>query len=412
MVRCTFTTPPTDDEHTTHNADGTGIVAYQSSLGAGMFRRWASTPNPDTPLQQITRLILDETATAWTALTQAEREAWDTAAPGTMTGKNYYCQVNVYRTLYDQPTTATPPTFTTAPTISLSGSSLSVLPTAPQTLIARIAIASAPPSDQTYRALLEFTAPRTQMARQPYPCDFSMRAITPEDNYATWTGSSTLATVNITNTDIPINVGDAVACRILPISSDYVPSTAASTQLFTVAEEIIGPNWQPIADIYNTYYGCVPPVTKEWLHAQTDYYRTLFGLPHTDTLPTYITSYYVTPGAAEMQIIDLYHTQLIAQFPQFGWRDPAEVHYAYVTGTRPWGGEESPPTDSDFFPFVTPSPNVSFWHSNIPGGPVRRPIYTSADYYNQGSYVWIKLRAMSQDLVPVPVFQTFRLTVS
>lgn len=82
-----------------------GHVASRNRSGA-YFRTKVSGVNPQTTAQQSARLLLTNFSQAWRGLTQAQRDAWDSAVPDfastdvfgdlrNPTGKNLYTRLNI-----------------------------------------------------------------------------------------------------------------------------------------------------------------------------------------------------------------------------------------------------------------------------------------------------------------------------
>jgi hypothetical protein len=109
-----------------------GLVFSQNQSGQ-FCRAWSRGANPRSPTQQPTRLNLATLPAEWRALSQAQRDAWDTYAADPaqektdvfgdayyVSGWNWYCTVAQWRATVGQSSASAPPTASApaAPTIT------------------------------------------------------------------------------------------------------------------------------------------------------------------------------------------------------------------------------------------------------------------------------------------------------
>lgn len=86
-----------------------GGIIFENTRGLPVAKRMKRPPNPQSQSQTLTRNRLSVLSRAWGDLTQAQRDAWDAAAPGLATGYNNYVGLGIKALEMDETPVGDPP---------------------------------------------------------------------------------------------------------------------------------------------------------------------------------------------------------------------------------------------------------------------------------------------------------------
>lgn len=205
---------------------GTSAVFYGSG-GRQFSREYVVPGNPQTAYQVASRGRLAEASAAWSAMTDAQREAWNSAASGVtrrdMTGQSYelsgrqlYMQVQSYRLIDNQVISPTVPSKTVTP---FSASAMTVAENAdPAT---GIELSWRSPSETPAFLFIRLTAPLGSDARNARLTDY--RIFTTAPSNSVFTAPDLVATFSYSQMRQTLGEGDFIGVELLPLNSGYYP---------------------------------------------------------------------------------------------------------------------------------------------------------------------------------------------
>lgn len=205
---------------------GTSAVFYGSG-GRQFSREYVVPGNPQTAYQVASRGRLAEASAAWSAMTDAQREAWNSAASGVtrrdMTGQSYelsgrqlYMQVQSYRLIDNQVISPTVPSKTVTP---FSASAMTVAGNADPATGIELFWQST--SENPAFLFIRLTAPLGSDARNARLTDY--RIFTTAPSNSVFTAPDLVATFSYSQMRQTLGVGDFIGVELLPLNSGYYP---------------------------------------------------------------------------------------------------------------------------------------------------------------------------------------------
>lgn len=205
---------------------GTSAVFYGSG-GRQFSREYVVPGNPQTAYQVASRGRLAEASAAWSAMTDSQREAWNSAASGVtrrdMTGQSYelsgrqlYMQVQSYRLIANKPVSTVVPSKTVTP---FSASAMTVAENADPATGVELWWQS--PSEAPAFLFIRLTAPLGSDARNARLTDY--RIFTTAPSNSVFTAPDLVATFSYSQMRQTLGVGDFIGVELLPLNSGYYP---------------------------------------------------------------------------------------------------------------------------------------------------------------------------------------------
>lgn len=205
---------------------GDSAVFYGFS-GRQFSREYTIPSNPQTAYQVAARGRLAEASAAWSALTDSQREAWNSAASGVMrrdmTGQQYelsgrqlYMQVQSYRLIARRTLSPTVPSKVVAP-FSATG----VTVTGNEATITGINVEWQSPSAPPDFLFIRLTLPLASDARNARQTDY--RIVTTLPSGSVFDTPDLIADFAFPGMRQAYSVGQYIGVEMLPLNSGYYP---------------------------------------------------------------------------------------------------------------------------------------------------------------------------------------------